>query len=48
MPIKVYVHYMDQLPERFHKRASHYYTEQAHVLKGENYGGKMILKNSVN
>ena len=34
VPIEVYEKYKDQLPERFRKRAAHFYTEQARVLKG--------------
>lgn len=34
VPIEVYEQYKDQLPERFRKRAAHFYTEQARVLKG--------------
>lgn len=34
IPVEVYEQYKDQLPERFRKRAAHFYTEQARVLKG--------------
>ena len=34
VPIEIYEEYKDQLPERFRKRAAHFYTEQARVLKG--------------
>ena len=34
VPIEVYEKYKDQLPERFRKRAAHFYTEQARVFKG--------------
>lgn len=34
IPIEVYLQYKDQLPERFRKRAAHFYTEQARVEQG--------------
>lgn len=34
IPTEVYEKYKDQLPERFRKRAAHFYTEQARVKKG--------------
>lgn len=32
--VEVYEEYKEQLPERFRKRAAHYYTEQARVQQG--------------
>ncbi|MGP6146523.1 GHMP family kinase ATP-binding protein [Jeotgalibaca sp. A122] len=37
IPVEVYEQYKDQLPERFRKRAAHYYTEQARVAKGAEF-----------
>lgn len=34
IPVEVYEEYKEQLPERFRKRAAHYYTEQARVQQG--------------
>ncbi|MFW3454686.1 hypothetical protein ACN68H_06985 [Aerococcus viridans] len=34
IPIEIYDKYKDQLPERFKKRANHFYTEQKRVLEG--------------
>ncbi len=34
IPVEIYEKYKDQLPERFRKRAAHYYTEQARVSAG--------------
>lgn len=34
IPIEIYHQYKDQLPERFRKRAAHFYTEQERVLAG--------------
>lgn len=34
IPAEIYEEYKDQLPERFRKRAAHYYTEQARVEAG--------------
>lgn len=34
IPVEIYREYKDQLPERFRKRAAHFYTEQARVQEG--------------
>lgn len=34
IPVEVYEEYKNQLPDRFRKRAAHYYTEQVRVQKG--------------
>lgn len=34
IPVEVYEQYKNQLPERFRKRAAHFYTEQDRVLRG--------------
>lgn len=34
IPVEVYEEYKDLLPERFRKRATHYYTEQSRVQEG--------------
>lgn len=34
IPVEVYMQYKDELPERFRKRATHFYTEQARVKQG--------------
>nr|WP_177192510.1 hypothetical protein [Desemzia incerta] len=34
IPVEVYLQYKEQLPERFRKRAAHFYTEQARVEQG--------------
>lgn len=34
IPIEIYEQYKDQLPDRFRKRAAHFYTEQNRVLQG--------------
>lgn len=40
IPIEIYNKYKDQLPDRFRKRAAHFYTEQKRVLKGAEAYGK--------
>lgn len=34
IPVEIYEKYKDQLPERFRKRAAHFYTEQERILEG--------------
>ncbi|AZP04914.1 GHMP family kinase ATP-binding protein [Jeotgalibaca ciconiae] len=35
IPVEVYEEYKEELPERFRKRAAHFFTEQARVQEGE-------------
>ena len=37
IPVEVYKEYREQLPDRFRKRADHFFTEQERVLKGAEY-----------
>ena len=37
IPVEVYKKYRDRLPDRFRKRADHFFTDQERVLKGAEY-----------